>query len=79
MIIAAPNPTKNAHGTRDPEMHQTRKGNQCHFRMKAHIGVDEFSGLVHHVASIAANVADVIQAHLHCGAGRSGRGAAARH
>ena len=62
-IIAAPSSTKNADGARDPEMHQAKKGNQWHFGMKAHIGVDEFSGLVHHVACTAANVADVTQAH----------------
>lgn len=46
-IIHAPSSTKNADQARDPEMHQTRKGNQWYFGMKAHIGVDEFSGLVH--------------------------------
>ncbi|MCC4626501.1 IS5 family transposase, partial [Xanthomonas campestris pv. nigromaculans] len=48
-LIAAPSSTKNADHARDPEMHQTKKGNQWYFGMKAHIGVDEFSGLVHHV------------------------------
>ncbi|MFY3553423.1 transposase, partial [Achromobacter insolitus] len=43
-IIDAPSSTKNASGTRDPEMHQTKKGNQWHFGMKAHIGVDLHSG-----------------------------------
>jgi transposase, IS5 family len=62
-IIAAPSSTKNASGTRDPQMHQTKKGNQWHFGMKAHIGVDSDSGLVHHVECTAANVADVTQAH----------------
>lgn len=62
-IIAAPSSTKNADGQRDPEMHQTKKGNQWHFGMKAHIGVDEQSGLVHHVECTAANVADVTQVH----------------
>ena len=62
-IIAAPSSTKNAEGTRDPEMHQTKKGNQWHFGMKAHIGVDEDSGLVHHVDCTAANVADVTRLH----------------
>lgn len=60
-IIAAPSSTKNAEGTRDPEMHQTKKGNQWHFGMKAHIGVDADSGLVHSVATTAANEADVEQ------------------
>jgi IS5 family transposase len=46
---------------RDPEMHQTKKGNQWYFGMKAHIGVDEASGLVHSVVTTAANVADVTQ------------------
>lgn len=62
-IIAAPSSTKNQDGKRDPEMHQAKKGNQWHFGMKAHIGVDEFSGLVHHVECTAANVADVTQVH----------------
>lgn len=48
-IIPAPSSTRNKDGERDPEMHQTKKGNQWHFGMKAHIGVDEESGLVHHV------------------------------
>ena len=62
-IIAAPSSTKNHDGERDPEMHQTKKGNQWHFGMKAHIGVDDESGLVHHVECTAANVADVTQVH----------------
>ena len=62
-IIAAPSSTKNKDGERDPDMHQTKKGNQWHFGMKAHIGVDEDSGLVHHVECTAANVADVTQVH----------------
>src|SRR5574337_719388 len=61
-IIAAPSSTKNSYGTRDTEMHQTRKGNQWHFGMKAHIGVDADSGLVHTVVGTAANVNDVTQA-----------------
>ena len=60
-IIAAPSSTKNAEGERDPEMHQTRKGNQWYFGMKAHIGVDADSGLVHTVTTTAANEADVEQ------------------
>ena len=60
-IIAAPSSTKNAEGERDPEMHQTKKGNQWHFGMKAHIGVDADSGLVHTVTTTAANEADVEQ------------------
>ncbi|MDR5647274.1 IS5 family transposase [Burkholderia cenocepacia] len=58
-IIAAPSSTKNADGERDPEMHQTKKGNQWYFGMKAHIGVDAESGLVHTVMATAANEADV--------------------
>ena len=60
-IIAAPSSTKNAEGKRDPEMHQTKKGEQWHFGMKAHIGVDADSGLVHTVTTTAANEADVEQ------------------
>lgn len=58
-IIAAPSSTKNADGERDPEMHQTKKGNQWHFGMKAHIGADVDSGLVHTVVTTPANEADV--------------------
>ena len=61
-LIAAPSSTKNQDGERDPEMHQTKKGNQWHFGMKAHIGVDADSGLVHTVVGTAANVNDVTQA-----------------
>ena len=61
-LIAAPSSTKNSSGERDPEMHQTKKGNQWHFGMKAHIGVDADSGLVHTVVGTAANVNDVTQA-----------------
>ena len=60
-IIAAPSSTKNAQGQRDPEMHQTKKGNQWYFGMKAHIAVDADSGLVHTVTTTAANEADVEQ------------------
>jgi IS5 family transposase len=62
-LIAAPSSTKNEHGKRDPEMHQTKKANQWHFGMKAHIGVDADSGLVHTVVGTAANVNDVTQGH----------------
>ena len=58
-IIAAPSSTKNANGERDPEMHQTKKGNQWHFGMKAHIGATLDKGLVHTVATTPANEADV--------------------
>jgi len=62
-IIAAPSSTKNARKERDPEMHQTRKGNPWHFGMKAHIGADAQSGLVHSVTGTAANVADIAKTH----------------
>ena len=60
-LIYAPSSTKNQDGKRDPEMHQTKKGNQYYFGMKAHIGADAESGLVHSVVGTAANVADVTQ------------------
>jgi transposase, IS5 family len=62
-IIAAPSSTKNEDGKRDPEMHQTKKGNQWHFGMKMHAGVDEASGLIHSVVCTAANEADVAHGH----------------
>jgi transposase, IS5 family len=58
-IIAAPSSTKNASGQRDPEMKQTKKGEQWHFGMKAHIGVDASSGLTHTVTTSAANEHDL--------------------
>jgi len=61
-IIAAPSSTKNATGTRDPEMHQTKKGNQWYFGMKAHIGADAGTGYVHSVTATAANVHDLDEA-----------------
>ncbi|MGB7979298.1 MAG: IS5 family transposase [Candidatus Nanopelagicales bacterium] len=61
-IIAAPSSTKNATGTRDPEMHQTKKGNQWYFAMKSHIGVDAGTGYVHLVTVTAANVHDLDEA-----------------
>jgi IS5 family transposase len=60
-IIAAPPSIKNRAKERDPDMHQTKKGNQWHFGMKAHIGADYQSGLVHTVTATAAHVADVTQ------------------
>ncbi|MCS6288669.1 MAG: IS5 family transposase [Nitrospira sp.] len=57
-IIAAPSSTKNRRKERDPEMHQTKKGNQWYFSMKAHIGVDSRIKLIHSVAATAANVHD---------------------
>jgi IS5 family transposase len=58
-ILHAPSSTKNEKKERDPEMHQTRKGNQWYFGMKAHIGVDSKEGVVHSVCSTAASVSDV--------------------
>ena len=57
-IIGAPSSTKNADKARDPEMHQTRKGQQWYFGMKLHIGVDSQTGLVHSAVVTAANVHD---------------------
>jgi len=57
-IIHAPSSTKNRSGERDPEMHQTRKGKQWYFGLKAHIGVDSKQGHVHSVCTSAASVAD---------------------
>ncbi len=61
-IIAAPPSVKNRDKGRDPEMHQTRKGSQWYFGMKAHIGADAGTGYVHSVSVTAANVADVTEA-----------------
>jgi len=61
-LIAAPSSTKNQSGERDPEMHQSRKGNQWYFGMKTHIGVDADSGLVHTVRGTSGNVGDVVEA-----------------
>ena len=61
-LIAAPSSTKNEGKERDPEMHQSKKGNQWYFGMKAHIGVDADSGLVHTVRGTAGNVGDVVEA-----------------
>lgn len=68
-LIAAPPSTKNQDKARDSEMHQSKKGNDWHFGMKAHVGVDMATGLVHTVVGTAGNVADVTQAHalLHGG------------
>ena len=60
-LIAAPSSTKNQTHSRDPEMHQTKKGNQYYFGIKAHIGADEESGLVHTVITTAANISDISQ------------------
>ena len=68
-IIEAPSSTKNRCGERDPEMHQTKKGDEWHFGMKVHIGADAQTGVVHSVTTTPANVHDVTQAHrlLHGG------------
>jgi IS5 family transposase len=62
-IISAPSSTKNESGTRDPEMHQTRKGQQWFFGMKLHIGVDDTLGLIHTLETTPANAADINHAH----------------
>ena len=62
-IIEAPSSTKNSAKSRDPEMHQIRKGDEWHFGMKAHIGADAGTGMVHRVETAAANVADIATAH----------------
>ncbi len=61
-LIAAPSSTKNKTNERDPEMHQTKKGNQWYFGMKVHIGVDSESGLIHSVETTAAHVHDLTPA-----------------
>ena len=61
-LISAPSSTKNKTGERDPEMHQTKKGNQWYFGMKVHIGVDKDSGLIHSVETTSANVHDITRA-----------------
>jgi len=60
-IIHAPSFTKNRDKARDPDMHQTRKGNQWYFGMKVHVGADVDSGAVHSVTTTAANVADLTE------------------
>jgi IS5 family transposase len=61
-ILHAPSSTKNKQKARDPEMHQTKKGNQWYFGMKLHVGVDRETGLTHSAKGTAANTADVTQA-----------------
>ena len=61
-IISAPTSTKNQRGERDPEMHQTKKGNQWFFGMKLHIGVDDISGVIHSLKTSPANVHDLNEA-----------------
>lgn len=60
-IINAPSSTKNAEKKRDPEMHQTKKGNEWKFGMKCHVGVDAGSGLVHTITATAANAHDITE------------------
>lgn len=62
-IISAPSSTKNKGGERDPEMHQTKKGNQWYHGMKVHIGVDAGTGHIHTVTATSANVQDIEEAH----------------
>lgn len=62
-IINAPSSIKNKDGKRDPEMHQTKKGNQWFNGMKIHSGVDAGSGYVHTITATSANVADITEAH----------------
>ena len=62
-LIAAPTSTKNKDKARDPEMHSSKKGNQWYFGMKAHIGADAQSGLVHTVRGTAGHVSDIAEAH----------------
>lgn len=62
-LIAEPSSTKSKEGQRDPEMHQSKKGNQWHFGMKCHIGLAAQSDLVHSVFATAGNVSDISQAH----------------
>lgn len=61
-LISAPSSTKNKENQRDPEMHQTKKGNQWYFGMKLHIGVDADTGLVHSAAGTSANAHDITKA-----------------
>ena len=61
-LIAAPTSTKNKSKERDPEMHSSKKGNQWYFGMKAHIGADAESGLVHTVRGTAGHVHDITEA-----------------
>ena len=60
-IIEAPTSTKNEDGERDPEMHQTKKGNEWHFGMKMHVGVDDTLGVVHSLTTTPANAHDITQ------------------
>ena len=61
-LIAAPSSTKNRDKKRDPDMHSSKKGNQWYFGMKAHIGADADSGLVHTVRCTSGHVSDIVEA-----------------
>ena len=61
-LISAPSSTKNSAGSRDPEMHQTKKGNEWHFGMKMHVGVDAGTGYVHTIEATSANEHDITAA-----------------
>ena len=73
-IIDAPTSTKNKDGKRDPEMHQTKKGNEWYFGMKGHIGVDSQTKLIHSVAATAANVHEASYWGICCTAMKPGCG-----
>jgi IS5 family transposase len=62
-IITAPSSTKNASNARDPEMHSTKMGNQWYFGMKAHIGIDDETGITHTLITTSANTHDITEAH----------------
>ena len=72
-ILHAPSSTKNSSGQRDPEMHQTKKGNQWYFGAKAHLGVDSKETVVHTVITSAASVADSLTLTLAQNTGQSTR------
>lgn len=61
-ILSAPTSTKNSTGERDPDMYQTKKGNQWYFGMKMHIGTDDAFGLIHSISTTSANVHDIVVA-----------------
>ena len=62
-IIEAPSSTKNGSGERDPQMRQTKKGNEWRFGIKVHVGVDSETGVVHSMSTTSTNVHDVTEAH----------------
>ena len=72
-LIAAPTSTKNKDKARDPEMHSSKKGNQWYFGMKAHIGVDADSGLVHGVRGTSGHVGDIAQGNSRAARARQAR------